>query len=238
MVFITPEHEETIKEETFNLKDYPELKITSLKISDSESCWFEFLEDSLLESLSETIRKKGLIVEGKLKVSYDLSYCQGDYFHFSGIIKSSLLKAQVLLSGRMDYPDFSILEFKTSKGWDSEYDLNDKETKKALEELDFIKESYWDICSELKKEGYNIIESQNEETILNNAFKRFLSLNDIEPNSSDSIWDYDYKTKPEKGYIQISDSGDTNLKGLFIKPFKIKRIIKRITGINTESKIV
>lgn len=238
MVFITPEHEETIKEETFNLKNFPGLKITSLNNSDSADCYYDFLEESLHEILIETIKEKGLTAEGELKISYDLSYCQGDYFHFSGILKTSLLKAQVILSGRMDYPDFSILEFKTSKGWGSEYDLNAKETEKALNELEFLKEVYWDICKILEKEGYNHIESQNEETILNHAFKRFLIINNIEPNSSDSIWDYDYKTESEKGYIQISDSGDTNLKGLFIKPFKIKRITKRITGINTESKIV
>lgn len=238
MVFIELEKEEVLKEEVFNLKDI-ELKTTELSLKDSYD-EFYFLEDTLTESLIGFLEgEKVFNIEEDLKLFYNLSYCQGDYFYFEGIIKNKKIKIQVISRGRGDYPDFSILEYKTYKGWSPEESLTEKQYKKAEEELENLKEDYFKVCSKLKKIGYDIIEEKQEEDILNGAFKRFLRINEIDSEGfQDEIWNYDYSTIEKEGYIKIAEDGDTSIKGLWIKPFNIKRTTKRRTEINADSVII
>lgn len=211
-----------IQTETKNLNEIKDLKIVELKTQDAEHEDFYFLEENLTELLKDTLNTKKYKYED-LKVFYSLSYCQGDGFSFIGNIttKNAVFRIEKSTHHYNHERTTSIYltEFKTPKGFICYEDLTEKQQKKADETEQLFKEEYYKICKDLEKEGYNIIEEMQKETILRQGFNRFLKENDI--STDKEIFDFEYSSEEKKGFIKIADKGDT-IFSLWIKPFKIE----------------
>lgn len=212
-----------IKEKVINLKNIENLQIVELKFSDIDE-YLDFLEEDLTEYLKNKLEELKITAE-ELKVYYDLSYSQGDYFNFFTTLRTNKALIKISPSGR-NSEEFNIIEFKINKEFIYYEDLTEKQTLKADKYLTEFKEDYYNLCREMKRTGYSQIESWNEESVLNAGFRRFLEQNDI--STTYELYDFNYTTEEKEGYIKICDSGDSYIKGLFIKPFNIKRTYKTI----------
>lgn len=75
------------------------------------------------------------------------------------------------------------------------------------------------ICQALEKLGYEYIESEDKDTVLNNGFKAFLRANRIETDD-DNLYDYEYtqieEEAKEKWYTLVCTKWDTNLWPLWV----------------------
>ena len=204
-----------IKQEKRSLKDL-KLKVVDLEVENGESD-FDFLTDDLTEILKEKLEERKLKYFDDLKVFYSLCCCQGDGFMFEGTIKTDKISFDIKQSGH--YYHYNSKEInvnnlieKRKEIYSDEYTKRqeDKENKLLIE----FEEVYKDICREMELKGYELIENQAEQDILRSGFNNFLEENDL--ISEYEIFDLDYKTKEEKGFIKICDSGNTNIE-LWIK---------------------
>ena len=180
-----------------------------------------------------------------IELEYNLSYSQGSFFSFSKLSLTNeivlklcglnLKENENFLNFLNDYYSFnySYESYRNNWGVDYEflgdYDLKELELKEDLINLyeekikgltESLKESLEDIFKFLEKKGYESIESYDTESILRNGFQTFLNENGL--NCELEIYDLNYSTEKKRGFIKICDCGDTSLKGLWIKPFKIK----------------
>lgn len=210
------EKEINTKEES--LKDIPFIKVAlkaDVNVSD-----YPFLEENLKDRLTEILIKKGYSIKN-INIGYSLSYSQGDGFNFVGEItnKKGVTFLIKKINFHYEHEQTTTQEIVLKDGV---YfgDLTDKQqlslTKRYLKPFE---EEYINICLDLKKLGYEIIEGIEEAKVLESGFFEFCELNNIE---QDDLFNFEYATEPEKDFILIADSGNTNLKGLWIKNIKIK----------------
>jgi len=217
-----------IKERTFKLSEMKDLKISELKAENGQD-EFMFLEENLKDILEEKLKEKKLKFSDDLKVYFSLSYCQGDGFCFVGTIETEKATFKIEHMGNYYHENSKeiSLNYLIEKGEDIYPDeFNNRQEKKAEKLTDEFNELYINICKELKKIGYSIIEAQEEENILRIGLRDFLDQNNI---GGVELWDIEYKTEYKKGFIKICDSGDTILKGLWIKDLKLKRLYESLT---------
>ena len=239
-----------IRTREFKLSQLKGLKIVDLNSEDGEDD-FCFLEDGLKEHLSFLLTEKNKYITIKkpfsykevedvgLKFSYDLSYCQSSHFYFN---EGSILLKDVLRLLNIDEKDFkrilrdedvyfnigehNNIEFNNYMGFENEEDITEElETieEESLKELEEDLTEFLNNLSKILKDyGYKTIENQQEENVLRSGFRDFLIENDI--NENIELWDVDYKTENKKGYVKVCSDGDTNLKGLWIKDFNLKRV--------------
>lgn len=209
-----------IKTEEKYLKDL-NLKVISLKEENYEDNFY-FLEEELKEILEEKLKEKGFIFEN-IKISYSLSYCQGDGFSFEGTLKSKDCEFKIKrinsIYSHYNTTEKFLIQNKIKGKWVFFEEQTQKEQEKSEEKLNNFLEEYKYICREMEKIGYSIIENQQTDNILKSGFYDFMRENNL--NEKD-LFDFDYKTTEEKGFIKICDSGNTRIKGLWIKNQKIK----------------
>jgi hypothetical protein len=208
------------KEEEINLNDL-DFKTIDLSIKNSYENDYYFLSDNLSEILKDKLRENKIKIENNdFKIYYSLSYSQGDGFCFIGqfIYKNCLFKVE-------HYEHYYHYNSKTINlvMYKDKYieDLTEKQFKKY--DLTTIEEEfsdlYVDICKQLEEIGYNIIEEEDKQQILNNGLRDFCEINNI--NHID-LYDLSYNDTEKGGFIKICESGDTCIKGLWIKNIKLK----------------
>jgi len=198
------------------------LKVIDLNVENAEDDFY-FLKDDLTELLKEKLLKNNISVINDLKVFYSLSNCQGDGFMFEGLIQTKKARFRIKQSGFYYHENskkifLDCLFIGNKEVYPTE--MTEKQEEKANKIEDEFNYLYIDICKELEKEGYSIIEAINKENILRSGFNDWKEENNI--NSNLEIYDFNYKEEETKDYIKICNSGNTSFKGLWIKNQKIK----------------
>lgn len=217
-----------IKIEEISLKDL-NLKLIDLDVKNGNDD-FMFLEEELNEILKDKLKQKGFKFDN-LKIGYSLSYCQGDGFNFIGEITTK--NAVYIIEKNTHHYEHAYttsIEMLSFKNKDYS-ELDEVMQKKADLFLKTFQEEYISLCKEMEEIGYSIIKQQEEDNILKSGFNQFLEENSL--NMNYELFDFDYKTQEEKGFIKVCNSGNTNIKGLWIKNQKVKitNFIKAIAEI-------
>lgn len=109
---------------------------------------FPFLSEDMRYCALELLANNGISVDGDIKVYYDLGYSQGDGAMFEGDFDWKHYHAWVRQSGRYSHYNSKTIEMQTAKG-------NDVTAKVATE----FNELYIDICRQLERYGYDIMEN-------------------------------------------------------------------------------
>jgi len=185
---------------------------------------FDYLELDLTELLKAKLEEKGLKYGEDLKVYFDLSYSQGSGFCFMGNITTKNAFFKIEHSGNYYHYNSKSIELinliiKNKEIYQDEF--NKKQEEKAIKEEEDFNIIYTEICKEMAKIGYQIIEEREQENVLKMGFIDFLTENNLNYDTFDYDFE-DYKTTEEKGYIKICNDGDTSIKGLWIKNLKVK----------------
>ena len=142
-----------MKTTTINLYDYKELdeKARAKALSNwNEDNDFPFLEECMLESLSEQLQKEK-IEPIKEKITYSLGYSQGDGAMFYGSYKWKGYDVEIQHSG-----NYSHSYSKTIRIEKGEKEASEK-TYKQFEAI------FQNICKTLEKYGYDVIEQEQSE---------------------------------------------------------------------------
>lgn len=198
-----------IKEEVKPIKDF---KVVDLNYNNALQ-EYEFLQEVLRQFIENKLKENDIKTDEEIKPFYSLTYCQGDGVMFEGVFKFKGCTFYVKHSGRYYHYNSKEIVGETAEG---------EET--TAEQDEEFNEVYVDICREAEKQGYKFIEQDDENNILLIGYRDFLKENNI--LSDIELWDIEYKTEETKGYIKICNDGDTSIKGLWIKPFKIRTTIK------------
>ena len=216
-----------IKEKTFKLSEMKGLKIVELKAKNGEGD-FDFLSENLEETLKEKLQEKNLKFSDDLKVYFSLSYCQGDGFCFIGTIKTEKATFKIEHVGGYYHENSKEIDLICLVEKDREVytEFNNRQEKKSEKLIEEFNKLYVEICKELEKIGYSMMEEREEENILKSGLSDFLEQNNL---NEFELWDINYKTEFKKGFIKICDSGDTILKGLWIKNLKLNRLYESLT---------
>jgi hypothetical protein len=181
------------------------------------------LSDELTEVLKEELQKNKISVISDLKVYYSLSYCQGDGFMFEGLIQTNKARFRIKQSGHYYHENSKEIFLECLFIGNKEVyptEMNKKQEKKAEEIEEEFNLLYVNICKEMEKEGYSFIESQEKENILRSGFNEWKEENNLLSNYE--LYNLDYKEEEAEDYIKICDSGNTIIKGLWIKNQKVK----------------
>jgi len=116
-----------------------------------------FLDENMREYLKELLEENK--IEGKAKIYYSLSYCQGDGAMFEGDFVWNGYNIPVKHSGHYyHYNSKSIGEITTADGEEIEDSKKYQEIEKEFNDL------YVEICQKLAKWGYSCIEADLEES--------------------------------------------------------------------------
>ena len=221
------EQQKTIKEKEFKISQLKDLKIIELDVKNGEDD-FPFLEENLKDVLEEELKKNKLKFDSDLKIYFDLGYSQGSGVMFEGIITTD--KAEFKIKHIGHYYHYNSKEIELIKLFEKNKEIyidefnkrQDKKAEKLEEEFNIL---YKEICKKIEKMGYEIIENTQEENILRSGFDDFLTQNEI---TEIELFDIDYKTEHKKGYVMVCSEGNTNIKGLWIKDFTLKRVYESI----------
>jgi hypothetical protein len=151
---------------------------------------------------------------------FELSYCQGDGLCFTGTFLYKGCEFVITHKGRYYHHNSTDIECSGYKGKEiSEL------TKKQLEKAEAIEKEfgqlYHKICLETEDLGYKIIEETEESNVLRWSFQDWMDANEIELEGILDLLDMEYSTEDKQGYVKVCDSGDTHLKGIWIKDQKV-----------------
>ena len=223
MQAILEKYEKELKQE--------DIKLIELNTKDTEGEDYWLLKENLKSELTEQLEKiKQLTQKENTKLYYSLSYSQGDGVMFEGFFRYKNTTFKITQEGHYYHSKSHNIRIFNYKNKDYT-ELTEKQENEAEKEIDEFKENYYyPICNKLEKIGYQIIEDIDEENILKAGFKRFLEKNNIQ--SELELYDLEYKTQEEKGYIKIAEDGNTCIKGLWIKLPKLK--CTRVLNIQEE----
>lgn len=181
-----------------------------LKISELEYYSGDFLTDDLMEILKQELEDNKIKEQSGLKHFFSLSYCQGDGYMFEGNFKWKNYFVSIKHSGHYYHSYCSEIYVETISG---------NEAKDSVQEE--FKELYHSICSKMEKKGYEIIEEDEKRHLIERAIQNWATKNEIDLGNLE-VWDLDYSEEEKEGYIQIAESGDTNINGVWIKDFELK----------------
>ena len=209
------------------------MKTITTELQYSDSYWYDhpLLEDFMKYRAIELIKEDKLLKQWDAEelaesLVYSLSYSQGDGVSFRKWWYTHTLtygKNFKEVSFYIETNSYSrhYCHEKTFAVWfeitnSSSYciDLTDKEKEKMQKLADDYTEALQDICYQLEKYWYDIIEQEDEDNILWGAFNRWKEENNIEDGTD--LWDLSYDTKEQDGYTLIATSGDTNIDGLWV----------------------
>ena len=109
-----------------------------------ENKTYAFLSEDLTESCKEYLKENDCNYSG-IKLYYSLSNCQGDGLCFIGEVEKNGKRLKLSHNSRYCHAHSVNMEF---------YDENGDET----DEIQELKNIYFDICKKLEDEGYSIIE--------------------------------------------------------------------------------
>lgn len=143
-----------IETKIFNFNELsPEAKETAIeKYYENEE--YHFLGDDLLESCKEYLREKECTYYD-IKVFYSLCNCQGDGLVFEGEVYNKEGETMRLKhTGRYYHSKSVNMEFFNTEG-------------NEVDEIQSLKNIYFEICNKLEEEGYSIIEYRMKEDEFN-----------------------------------------------------------------------
>lgn len=222
MQIIIEKYEKELKQE--------DIKLVELNTGDIEEDYW-ILEEDMQEILEVELEKiKHLTQKENIKLYYSLSNSQGDGVIFEGFFRYKNTTFKITQEGHYYNSKNHNIRIFNYKNKDY-VELNEKQEKEAYKEIEEFKENYYyPICNKLEKIGYQTIEDIDEENILRAGYKRFLEKNNIK--SELELYELEYKTQEEKGYIKIAEEGNTCIKGLWIKIPKLK--YTRVLNIQEE----
>lgn len=111
--------------------------------------WYEnedypWMEEDLTESCKALLEENGCTFED-INLSYSLSYGQGDGLCFTGYISKNGNTLRLTHNYRYYFASSVEMNYTDSEGED-------------IEEVKELKDIYFNICKELEKEGYGILE--------------------------------------------------------------------------------
>ena len=211
------EYRREIKTEE-NLLSELNFKIVDLKTKNGRDDFY-FLGDDLKETLADKLWKCKIHECQDFEILFSLAYCQGDGLCFTGIFVFKGCVFKITHTGRYYHHNSTDITCSSHTGKDiSEL------TKKQFEKAEAIEREftqlYHKICIETEDIGYKIIEETEEGNVLKMGFQEWLDVNNLECHAFE-IFDMDYKTEEADGYVKVCDSGDTHLKGVWIKDQKV-----------------
>lgn len=205
------------------------LKLTTLNHQDTPE-YYPFLEECMKDQAIELIHQSKLLTNFDAKtlansLNYSLWYSQGDGVSFRKWQYTKTLtywktqKEILFFVATNSYSNHYSHEKTFYIGWElqSNYGnwMTTKEEKKMEELANEYTEELRSICKQLEKYWYDIIDEENEDSILSIAFERWKDTNHIE--SIDSLFDFPYSTTEQDDYTHIATDGNTNLKGLWVQ---------------------
>jgi len=138
-----------------------ELHELSDKAKEKARDWYKlydeyiFLSEDMAEYLPELLEKNNLKCDDA-KIWYSLSYCQGDGAMFEGTVNYKSYYATIMQSGHYNHYNSKTIELRSMK---TDIEASDK----VYQEFDDI---YVDICRALEKYGYEHIESQRSDEVV------------------------------------------------------------------------
>ena len=208
-------------------------KPTELKLSDCYNSEHYSLSDTLTDYATELLNLSYDEFKESFVLGYSLSNCQGDGVCFrkgeDKYLDHKLIKK--ILKDKVDLRKLNDCYFSVevnSYGHHYQHENtfyiyvdveteNEKVEEYAQATAKYLTEHLRDVCSELEAYGYEVIESDDEEEILREAFTRFKDLNLIDVDGE--IYEFDYvTTEPDAKdkYTFVASDGDTNIKGLWV----------------------
>jgi len=205
------------------------MKTITTELQYSDSYWYDYplLEDFMKYRAIELIKENKLLKQWDAdelaeSLVYSLSYSQGD-----GVSFRKWWYTHTLTYGK-NFKEVSFYietnsysrRYCHEKTFYVDYSpsywiyLTDKEKEKMQKLANDYAEALQDICYQLEKYWYDIIEQEDIENILRCAFNRWEEINNIEDGTD--LLDLSYDTKEQDGYTLIATSGDTNIDGLWV----------------------
>lgn len=151
-----------MKTKTINVYEYEELsqKAKEKVLNDfREHNDFYFLQEDLKELLKEKLQENKISFDESLKLYYSLSYCQGDGLCFIGDFEFKGINIKIKHNSRYYYAKSTNIYYFDDEG-------NEIENEKTKE----FENIYLNICKELEKIGYEIIEDEQKEENIKDFF--------------------------------------------------------------------
>jgi len=118
-----------------------------------------FLEDEMNERLAQLLKENK--IKGKGEVAYSLTFSQGDGAMFRGQFEWKSYSVNIKHAGHYENSYCKIIDISSIKTGN---DANE-DTYSQFESI------YQDICKELEKYGYSIIEDENSEETIKDIFE-------------------------------------------------------------------
>jgi len=213
----------SVKETFVSKMDFKKVDLKASNVSHEHIFLEENLHETLLEKLGEMKSVKSFedIEEG-----YSFSYSQRDGFHFKGVIVYKNVGIRIKQETHFYQHSNTCSHYVLSYKGKDVVELTEKQEQKAEAIVEEWKVKYHALCKEMELLGYSIIEEDDKQEVLNAGFKEFLLVNDISLDLE--LWDlsyYDNETEAKKYLkkpINICESGDSYINGLWIEDFKIK----------------
>ena len=124
---------------------------------------FSFLEENLKECLGESLKRHKIKEIEKIEMRYSLSYFQGDGFSFIGLFEWKKYSIKIELGNLSNLYYHSNTTNIFIENENGEEPKNYEELEREFNKI------YQDICKDLEKIGYDLIEkATSEETIKEN----------------------------------------------------------------------
>ena len=167
-----------MKQKTINIYKFEELKeeIQVKVLNDMrENQDLYFLDEMLNDELNILLKKNKIKVVSDLELRYSLSSCQGDGVSFTGLFKWKNYFIKIELGSNSNYYSHSNttdIYIETQAG---------NEVKKEIEAI--FKEIYKNICWEIEKYGYSLIEDANSDEYI----KKEIDMNEYTFRSNGEI---------------------------------------------------
>jgi len=127
---LSKESKEKVLQEWYKNEDYP------------------MLTDNLNETLKELLKENKIKETGETKLTYSLSYSQGDGLNFTGNFEWKKYTIKITHTWRYEFASSSDITVMDENG----EEINSEKVEKQFKSI------YLDICNELEKQGYAELE--------------------------------------------------------------------------------
>jgi hypothetical protein len=207
-------------------------------LADNYNCEYAFLQENLRDFILEELRKYKISTDDTdFKLYYDLGYNKGSGLMFEGIFAFKNFIINVEHEGFYYHENSKNLSvdggyFKNNYIHSGEFSQNqDNKAEEVLQQFDDL---YKLICIKARDIGRQEIEEEDKDLIIRKGLEEYINLYNF--NGNIDCYDIDYITEEKEGFVKVCDSGDTNIKGVWIKDcvVTIKKIFKIQTNIVNE----
>lgn len=162
-----------MRTETINIYKFSELSEKAKKRAIGKYYEIEeypFLCEDLTEDVKDFLRSKNCNFEN-ISLLYSLSYSQGDGLCFTGVIEKDGRELRLTHSYRYYFAESVSMQFVDENG-------------EEVDEIEELKNIYFEACKRAEKQGYSILEYRMDE----NEFSEFSDANEYEYNEDGTIY--------------------------------------------------